>query len=623
MESDVPEEKRAKTRSGRSGGSPQVRQRRIVRWYWPVGVAACAALAAIWLGSRAAIIQTELESAAALLPQLQSQLLSSNATDASSTVEILNGHTSAARAAADDPLWTMSTALPWIGPNFQTVREVATSADDVAKLAATPLVSVFSALDWATLMPTGGGVDVTSLSDARSSLVSAAHAVKASSNRLNEIDADRLFPQVSAPLVQARTQLGSLTHTLDAAANVSTIAPDMLGLETPQHYLLIIQNNAEARASGGIPGALAVLTVEEGKLSLGAQSSAGEIGTISPVIPVDAEQRQIYTARMGKFMQDVNLTPDFPTAASTAQAMWETRSGQHVDGVVSIDPVALSYLLEATGPVQIASPEVQALSAGKLPSELTSQNVVKTLLSDVYSEIKESKYQDAYFAAVAQQVFASLSNGSTDAKALLDGVTRGAREGRVLVWSGNPSQQNILAKYPLSGSIAGPSISPAQFGVYFNDGTGAKMDYYVKRTVQLLKECVRDGYEQTTVRVTSTNTAPADAAASLPAYVTGDSIFGVPAGSVQTNIVAYGPVQANVEIAKLDGQKTEFAPYIHSNRPVAVLAVRLAPGESRTVEFTFGKIVQHTEPNLVVTPTVQDVKDVILPTQKAHCGEGS
>lgn len=145
------------------------------------------------------------------------------------------------------------------------------------------------------------------------------------------------------------------------------------------------------------------------------------------------------------------------------------------------------------------------------------------------------------------------------------------------------------------------------------------MDYYVKRTVQLVKECSQSGYEQTTVRVVSTNSAPADAASSLPAYVTGDGAFGVPPGSVQTNIVAYGPIQANMETASLDGHRTDFASHRHANRPVGVVDVRLAPGESRTVDFTFGKIVQHTEPNLVVTPTVQPVKDVILPTTSAPC----
>lgn len=393
----------------------------------------------------------------------------------------------------------------------------------------------------------------------------------------------------------------------------------MLGADGERNYLLMIQNNAETRASGGIPGALAVLTLDRGRLSLGQQSSAGDIGVTSPVVAVDPQQQQIYTTRLGKYMQDVNLTPDFPTAANSAHTMWEKKTGQHLDGVISIDPVVLSYILQSTGPVSVNGPELAAARASGLPAVLTGENVVPTLLSDVYTKIKQPKLQDEYFAGVAKEVFAALSSGKGEAKGLISGLTRGTEEGRVLLWSADSPQQSVILKYALSGSISGPSVSPAQFGVYFNDGTGAKMDYYVKRTVKLIKECAADGYEQTTVRVTSTNTAPADAATSLPAYVTGAGAFGIAPGTVQTNVVAYGPAQANVESATVDGQKTPFAPYIHANRPVGVVAQQLAPGETKTVDFTFGKIVQHTEPNVVVTPTVQHVKDVILPTENASC----
>jgi hypothetical protein len=267
----------------------------------------------------------------------------------------------------------------------------------------------------------------------------------------------------------------------------------------------------------------------------------------------------------------------------------------------------------------MTDPEVVKLTGGQLPTELTGTNVVQTLLSEVYGKIEKPELQDVYFAGVAQEIFSALADGKSDKKAFLAGVSRGATEGRVLVWSASTKEQEVLSRYAFSGSITGPSVPPAQFGVFFNDGTGAKMDYYVKRTVQLVKECPQDGYEQITVRVTSTNTLSADATEVLPAYVTGGGVFGVPPGSVQTNIVTYGPVQAHVEVAKQNGERTPFAPYIHSNRPLGVVAVLLAPGETKTVEVTFGKIVQHGEPNLVVTPTVQAVKDVALPTENASC----
>lgn len=582
--------------------------------------AVLAVAATAWLGSRATIIKNELEASAQLITVLKDDIAGGTTQQAQETSDTLRSHASAARDAAEDPLWTIAGSIPWIGANFSAVAEVAQSADDVATLGVRPLVKVFDSLDWDGLLPGPAGTNLEPLRAASPSVSSAAHAVRASAERLDRIDASGLWPQIAEPLMRAREQLRTVTGALDASADAAQIAPGMLGADGNRKYLLMIQNNAEARSSGGIPGALAVLTLEHGKLTLGAQSSAVGVGVMSPLLAVDSEQEQIYSARLGEYMQDVNLTPDFPTAAATAQAMWERKTGVHVDGVLSLDPVALGYILDATGPVRITEPGLAAAAKGGLPTELTGKNVVQTLVSDVYAKIKRPEVQDAYFAGVAKEVFGALSSGKSEAKGLIKGITRGAAEGRVLVWSGSAAEQAIIANYPLSGSIAGDSVASAQFGVYFNDGTGAKMDYYVKRSVQLVKECTADGYGQVKVRITSTNTAPADAATSLPAYVTGGGNHGVPPGTVQTNVIAYGPVQANVETTTVDGKKTDFAAHRHADRPVGTVTVALAPGQSSTVELTFGKIVQHTEPTVVVTPTVQPVKDVILATKNSACG---
>jgi hypothetical protein len=577
------------------------------------------AIAAAWLSFRASTINSELSAAAGLIVPLKQQVGANDPERAAETVQQIRSHTTVAREAAEDPIWALASIVPWVGPNFTAAGEVARSADDVASLSLVPLVQVYSSLDWNRLLPSKTGSDLKPIQAAAPTVSSAANAVRLSAERLDRIDRTQLLPQVAEPIARAKDQLLEVTGALDAAADAARVIPGMLGSRDSKNFLLMIQNNAESRSSGGIPGALAVLTFDDGKLALGSQSSAGDVGIMSPALSVEPEQQAIYSGRLGKFMQDVNLTPDFPTTASLAQSMWERKTGQRVDGVISIDPIVLSYILDSTGPVAFANTELLALAGNELPTELTGRNVVPTLLSDVYAKISEPRLQDVYFAGVAEEIFGALSDGQSDSKGLMEGIVRGTQEGRVLVWSNSTSEQEIIAKYPVSGSITGPSVAPAQFGVYFNDGTGAKMDYYVKRSVQLLKGCAKDGYEETTVRITSTNTAPADAATSLPDYVTGGANFGVPEGSVQTNIVAYGPAQSIIDTARLDGQKSPFAPYIHQNRPVGVVAVLLAPGESQTLEFKFGKIVQHTEPNLFVTPGVHPVKDVVLPTQVGSC----
>lgn len=496
------------------------------------------------------------------------------------------------------------------------------SADDVATQSVVPVVNVLGSLDWERLAPNDQGVDLAPLRAAEPKLSAAAYVVNQSSERLTNLDSQALAPQIAAPLSAAREQLSLLQKSLVAASDTAKVAPSMMGASQKRNYLLLIQNNAESRASGGIPGALAVLEVDKGKLTLAKQTSATELGSMSPVVPIDPEQRLIYSARVGKFMQDVNLTPDFPTSAKTAVAMWEQKNGDRLDGVISIDPIALSYLLTATGPVEL-DPQLQQLVGPGLPTKLTGENVVKTLLSDVYSQIADPNLQDVYFAAVAKELFGSLSTGKGDASKLIEGIARGADEGRIIVWSAKADEQSVITKYAVGRSITGPSTSPAQFGLYFNDGTGAKMDYHVKRTVQLVEECPVDGYVQIKVRVTSTNTAPKNAATVLPEYVTGGGAFGIPAGSVQTNIVAYGPVQSNVQTAFVAGKKTALSSQRHAGRPVGTVTVRLAPGQTNTVEFTFGKIVQHTEPVLAVTPTVQAVKDVIRKTETATCTPAS
>lgn len=580
-----------------------------------------AGAAALWLSAKASTIRTELEASTQLVPKLKEDILENRPSDATAVVDELRGHTAAARDAATDPLWILASATPWLGANFSATTEIARSADDVATLGITPLVQVYDSLKWDKLMPSAGGTDLEPIRNAAPAVSSAAQAVRASAQRLNGIDASGLLPQIAGPLTQAREQLSSVVDELNTASDAAGLTPAMLGSDKPRHYLLLVQNNAEARATGGIPGALVVLTADKGKISLSAETSATELGRFTPPVSVDDEQQRIYTDRMGTFMQDVNFTPDFPTAATTALKMWEQKKGEQLDGAISIDPVALGYILDATGPVSLQDPQMLALTEGKLPSQLSGKNVVKTLLSDVYAQIKDPKAQDAYFAMVAKEIFSALSSGKGEAKSLFAGVGKGVGEHRILLWSANTTEQSVIAKYTLSGSISGPSVPAAQFGAYFNDGTGAKMDYYVKRTVQLIQQCTAaDGYGTIKVRITSTNTAPADAATSLPAYVTGAGAFGVPPGTAQSNVIAYGPSQANVETATQDGKNVAFGAQRHDDRPVGTLSVRLAPGQSSTVEFTFGKIVQQSRPQVVVTPTIQSMDKVILPTQSETCG---
>jgi len=593
------------------------------RKIWQSGIVTAAVLlilagSAAWVAVKATQLKDNLQSTTDLLPQLKREISNNDRAGAAATVATLANYTSAAKAAGTDPVWKAASSLPWIGPNLTAGTDIAVTADDVVQLAAKPLVGAFESLDWKSLTPSNGAVALDALTKAAPSVVSAANTVELSHSRLADINKAQLLPQVADPLTAALTQLDELRGTLNTASSTVRLLPAMLGEKDPRNYLLLIQNNAEVRATGGIPGALAVLHAENGKIQLTAQDSASAMGAFVPNVAVDPVQEGIFSNRLGSYMQDVNMTPDFPTAASTARTMWQQRhSGQTIDGVISLDPVALSMVIAATGPIDVSSAIPEGADVEKLPSTLNSSNLVKTLLSSVYADIKEPALQDVYFAEVAKKVFADVSSGKTSGEKLIAALASGVEENRIKIWSSRPDEQSLLVSQRIGGAISGPSVPAAAFGVYFNDGTGAKMDYYVKRTVQLIQKCPAGGYGQYTARVTLTNTAPNDAATSLPKYVTGGGDFGVTPGHVATNIVAYGPFQARAQEARVDGKTAGFGSFAQDQRPVGVVRVDLAPGQTTTVEIDFSKVVQSTPAQLEVTPTVQKNSEVLQPLQLA------
>lgn len=581
-----------------------------------------AGVAAGLLAKQASDVRNQLLQSVELVQQLRSEVEHGDHVSAQQTLTRLEEQTSDARSTVAGPLWEFSSFVPLAGPNISAVREVAVSADDIVSLALAPLLEKYDSLDWRELSPTEGRINVTELQKAAPTLSAAADSVEFSYSRMTSIDLTHVIPEIAEPIRSATEQLHSFAETLGTTSAASRLLPALLGADQPQKFLVLVQNSAESRATGGIAGAFAILDTDKGQISLGEQGSASDVGSFLPSLVVDEEQEALYTARLGTHMQNVNLTPDFPTAAQTAKQMWESRNpGQIIDGVIALDPVVLSHLLAATGPVNLDDlGALNAIRETSLPSSLTADNVVPTLLSDVYREIEDPRAQDLYFAAVAAQVFHAFMTSHVDTGKLMDSFGASTEENRLYLWSSHTTEQEIIASTPLHGSVAGPDAGGTAFGVYFNDGTGAKMDFYANRSVQLIQSCPIDGYRQYTVRVTASNNAPADAASSLPEYVTGGGVFGVEPGRIRTNYVFYGPPQAFVETAIVDGQSVPVSSGKHRQRPVGTVAIELGPGETSTIEVVFSRVVQDSAPQLRVTPTIQSPADVIQPLERETCG---
>lgn len=535
--------------------------------------------AGIWVGVRGLQASGELLRAVPLAKSARAAVLVQDFATAQRDAEALALHAAIASDLTSDPVWRAAELVPAVGANLVVMREAAASIDDVAANALVPLAEEAARLDPTMFSPVGGQVDLKPLLDVQPAVVKAAEHVAAARHSMSQpsvADAD-----VIGPLADARSELAEILEetdqSLDALSRALTLGPALLGVDGQRDVLLLFQNNAELRSLGGVPGALAVVRTDAGAFELVAQLSSQDFPRYDPpVVDLPPETRAIWGDNAARYIQDVTFTPDFPTAASVASEMWHRETGQRPSAVVALDPVTLSYLLRATGPITLPTGDV-----------LNADNAVRLLLSDVYARYPDPDDQDRFFAGATVAVMEAVKQGAEPA-ALISALVQAGSERRVLIWSAVPEEQELLQSTTLAGLRPDSTGDVMRLGVYLNDMTGSKMSAYLD--VELgagSVMCRNDGRRNAAVRVTLTNRAPADAASSLPAYVTGGGNHGVSPGNIRTSIHVYGPPGAYNLGVESGGELIPYHPTSDSGYTLSGVDVELAPGQSATYTFGF------------------------------------
>jgi cell division protein FtsB len=555
--------------------------------------------AAAWIIYTGLRAKDDLQRAAADVATLQAQAESGNVAAERISVASLQREAHSARVETSGPIWEFARWTPGVGSNAAAITTVASAVDDLAQRALPSLVDTSATVDLHALAPHDGRIDLVSIQRAAPATVEAASAMQRVRDQVAGISTSGLMPVVRTSVLQLRSDLDAAATTTSTAARAMALLPPMLGASQPRTYAVLFQNNAELRATGGIPGSWAIMRIDHGAVQIVKQGSAGDVDSRLTGVPVPPDVAALYTNRPGIFFQDVDMAPSFPTDATIASEMFEQAYGIQLDGVISTDPVALAGLLKATGPVQLPQ-----------GGSLTATDAVPLLLSQVYQNIQNPTQQDLFFAQAANAVFAALTAGQGDAGATVKALADAASAGRLTVWSAHPGEEQLLAGTELAGTLpVNDQTGSPTVGVFLNDGTGAKLDYYLHEDVAVRSAAScpasRIGFH---VLVTLTSTVPANAK-KLPAYVTGSPKPGVTLGTMETQIDVAAPIGGSIESAMIDGVRSPIGTGTDSGRSDGLVFVDLAPGQTKTIDIQLttsdlpSDIRAHgLDPRLLLTP---------------------
>jgi hypothetical protein len=543
-------------------------QRRAARWL-AIGFGALIGLAAAWMAITGAMAYRDLTAMNAEFGQLRTDVGAGRLDDAKAAANDLARHASRAHSLTSGPAWWAASIVPVAGDPVRTIRGISASADELGSNTAPKLLDISARFTPSQLQLKDHQVDIGWLEDIAPELSLATAEALRQQHLVAALPKHTWLSPVNRSSAEVVSELAKINETLNMADQAVSAAPMMLGFTTPQRYFIAFQNEAEARGTGGLPGAFGIVVADHGKLTFTHFGNDGElVGIDSGLDFGPAYDQTWHDFEPTKQYLNSDVDPDFRYAGQIWAAMWQKKSGEHVDGAISVDPTALSYLLAVTGPATLPD-----------GSHVSSSNIVALTESSAYTNFADQAERKAYLLDIAQAADEQILSGSSHQKAMYDAVSRAVDERRLLLWDQDPSVESLLSATVIGGAVH-DTDAPYSEPVIINYG-GNKLDYYLRTSVSLVSSGC-GAQRDVTVTVTLTNGAPDN----LPPYVTARTDApDYPTADGDNRVLLYyvGTHAGKLTSVTVNGHQSTVAPGTAGNHPTYRTLVELPRGVAQIV----------------------------------------
>ena len=268
---------------------------------------------------------------------------------------------------------SISAALPVYGSRIAAARHLVALAGDMSRSGEIGC-SLLQTLSGSMVARTGvisiGGRDQSAPTEiTRATLAQVDDDARLITDSLNAaIDEAR---QVAPADVQFDARLASLLATFQGdiplvqgwMSDINAflaVAPSVLGIGSPAHFLVEVLDSTELRPGGGFIGNYGIATISNGRLS-GARITdvdlldrPFEFAGHAILYPPEFTWFSHFIAPGGWSLRDSNLSADFPTSARDGEDNYYVEGGNvPVQGVIAITPAFIEGILRITGPIAV------------------------------------------------------------------------------------------------------------------------------------------------------------------------------------------------------------------------------------------------------------------------------
>jgi hypothetical protein len=249
---------------------------------------------------------------------------------------------------------------------------------------------------------------------------------RAARDEIEKINEGMVPQEIKGKLAYAKEKLNQLIKTLESIEEHFPAVMKLLGDETPHRYLVILQNNAEPRPTGGFIGSYALLNIDKGMIKDLKVEDVYDLDTQK--FEHEPPSDEIYNFMLCCRFRNVNYSPDFFHTGRIAAWMIEQESGVEVDTVIALNQSSLKDFLEITGPVQVGDlpnkidadnyiPILTYIIEAKIWGAEDPKHVLKVMVPEFKSQLLKTEnvapIMSATYKAAQQKMFMAYSKDST------------------------------------------------------------------------------------------------------------------------------------------------------------------------------------------------------------------
>jgi len=286
------------------------------------------------------------------------------------------------------------------------------------------------------------------------------------------------------------SQISQAQDSISFIKNIFSLLPEISGQNGIRHYLILFQNSAEVRATGGFCGNYGILTLDSGKIT---QIKVNDIYAIKWEYNQGKDLRfPSYTPlnfhSPGFTIPDSNWNSNFPTSAVRMENFYSRYSGQTPDGVIAADPKLIEDILSVIGPVNM--PDYQVVLNDKNFRDQIQYKV------EADNPFKKEGDRTANPKKILQDftplLVEKIKNTSSEQKSqILEKIFNNLSEKHILLYANNSRIQDLISGLNWSGEIK--DTSKDYLHVSNTNISGTKSSLKVEENIKFSAKIMSDG----------------------------------------------------------------------------------------------------------------------------------